>query len=511
MARELEVERKFTLAPGAAFPDLAGSPLLQGVGVAGLSEPTTHELRATYFDTPDLSLLSARVTLRRRTGGNDAGWHVKLPAGGQARRELRRPLGRSTGAVPRMVLEPLLGLLRGRPVVPVATVHTQRTVRNLLSSDGSVLAELADDQVVGTALRTEREPEAYVQVWRELEVELVDGGEEVLATASQALVEAGITGSDSASKLARVLARGAEPVPDPRTQDGQTGQELVLGHLTGLLRDLARADIAIRVGETDGVHQFRVTCRRIRSILREYRSVLRREQTDPLRAELAWIGAELSYARDAEVVLEHLLEVVEVQPQELVLGPIRERLRGERDRAERRLVREVHRSLSGARYLCLRADLDTVLSDPPLAGHAGRAARKVAAAALRDCSRRMRRRVGLVADTSGHDHDAALHEVRKAAKTLRYTAEAAETVRGRHADRVIAEATRLREGMKQVQEHLGNRQDTVVSRQECLRLGAEADAAGESSWTYGRLFTLEEARATTSEARFWGLWDELGL
>lgn len=513
MARQLEVERKFTLAPDAAVPDLAAAPELAEAGVAGLSDPVTHQLRATYFDTPDLRLLAARVTLRRRTGGTDAGWHVKLPSGGQARRELHHALGRSTLTVPRAVLEPLLGLLRGQPVVPVATVHTERTVRNLLSADGSVLAEVADDHVVGTALRTELEPEAYVKVWRELEVELIDGDDDVLAGAARALAAAGISPSGSASKLARVLARGVDLAPDGRAAKGrQTGLDLVLDHLTGLLRDLARADIAIRLGEADGVHQFRVTCRRIRSILREYRSVLSREQTDPLRAELAWIGAELSYARDAEVVLEHLLAVVEAQPEELVIGPVRERLRAERDRAERRSVREVHRSLSGARYLRLRADLEAVLTDPPLAAHAGRTAHKVAAAALRDCSRRMRRRVGLATETTDHARDAALHEVRKAAKTLRYTAEAAETVRRAGRDRdVIGEATRLREAMKEVQEHLGNRQDTVVSRQECLRLGAEADAAGESSWTYGRLFTLEEARAAESEARFWLLWDDLDL
>jgi len=33
-----------------------------------------HELVATYFDTTDLALAATGVTLRRRTGGEDAGW-----------------------------------------------------------------------------------------------------------------------------------------------------------------------------------------------------------------------------------------------------------------------------------------------------------------------------------------------------------------------------------------------------------------------------------------------------
>ena len=522
MAEQLEVERKFTLESDTVLPDIAAAPAMQQLGVAGVSDPVTYDLRATYFDTPDLRLAAARVTLRRRTGGSDAGWHLKLPTGGEARRELRHPLGRDTRTVPRAVLEPVLGLVRGRPVVPVATLRTERAVRNLLASDGTVLAEIADDRVVGTALGTEREPEAYVQSWRELEVELVRGGIAVLAAAAQVLADAGIAGSSSPSKLARVLARGVAAPADRRaTVEGhQTGAELVLTYLAGQLRDLARADIAVRRGDDDGVHQFRVTCRRIRSVLREYRAVLRRDQTDPLREELAWIAAELSSARDAEVVLEHLLAVVEAQPAELVVGPVRQRLLAERDVAEKRAVRQVHRSLSGARYLRLRDDLDALLADPPLAGHADRGAGKVAAAALRDCARRMRRRVDACNETTGADHDAGLHEVRKAAKTLRYTAEVAESVRppdsGEDAadDREAArrrEATRLREAMKAVQEYLGDRQDTVVSRQECLRLGAEAQAVGESSWTYGRLFTLEEARAAGAEKSFWQLWNDLDL
>ena len=38
-------------------------------------------LEAVYYDTPNLRLLAEGVTLRRRTGGEDAGWHLKLPVG----------------------------------------------------------------------------------------------------------------------------------------------------------------------------------------------------------------------------------------------------------------------------------------------------------------------------------------------------------------------------------------------------------------------------------------------
>ena len=43
----------------------------------------TDELRLinTYFHTPSAHLAQLGVTLRRREGGPDAGWHLKVPAG----------------------------------------------------------------------------------------------------------------------------------------------------------------------------------------------------------------------------------------------------------------------------------------------------------------------------------------------------------------------------------------------------------------------------------------------
>ena len=64
--------------------------------------PTAEsDLSATYYDTADLRLLRSRMTLRRRRGGSDAGWHLKLPAGADSRDEVRHPLGRYRKPPPR--------------------------------------------------------------------------------------------------------------------------------------------------------------------------------------------------------------------------------------------------------------------------------------------------------------------------------------------------------------------------------------------------------------------------
>src|ERR1035438_8732306 len=87
MDRYSEVERKFDADPGALLPDLSGA-------AAAVSEAVESQLDATYFDPADTSLARYHVTLRRRTGGDDAGWHLKLPAGQDERTQGRPPPGR---------------------------------------------------------------------------------------------------------------------------------------------------------------------------------------------------------------------------------------------------------------------------------------------------------------------------------------------------------------------------------------------------------------------------------
>jgi hypothetical protein len=63
-------------------------------------EAVTQRLSVIYFDTRDRRLAGAYLTLRRRTGGQEAGWHLLVPGAGSARQEVRLPLGRATVTVP---------------------------------------------------------------------------------------------------------------------------------------------------------------------------------------------------------------------------------------------------------------------------------------------------------------------------------------------------------------------------------------------------------------------------
>jgi len=198
----IETEHKYDVDPDFAFPDLAGL----GPGVTA-AQPQTQQLAATYFDTGDLRLAGAHITLRRRTGGSDAGWHVKLPVSKDTRRELHFPLGPDTGTVPPRVAEMVAEWAGDEPLRPIARLETTRTVRRLLDEAGGVLAEVADDQVTGSRpARQGQQGWQQTAAWRELEVELVSGGRDILGAAGTRLRAAGARPSASASKLSRLLS-----------------------------------------------------------------------------------------------------------------------------------------------------------------------------------------------------------------------------------------------------------------------------------------------------------------
>src|ERR1700745_1471803 len=102
-SRYLEVERKFDVVESTVSPSFEGIAAVDHV-----EKSPTQSLDAVYCDTPSQDLARHKITLRRRTGGHDAGWHLKLPAGRDARTEIRAPLGTSDPAAANNVPSALL-------------------------------------------------------------------------------------------------------------------------------------------------------------------------------------------------------------------------------------------------------------------------------------------------------------------------------------------------------------------------------------------------------------------
>jgi uncharacterized protein YjbK len=204
VADHLEIEQKYEADAGFTLPPFDGLP-----GVARIGAPDRYHLEATYFDTPDLVLIRNKVTLRRRTGGPDEGWHLKLPAGEGARQEVQEPLGLDT-TVPLRLRSRVADLVGDEPLYAIANLVTERTVVRLTGPADTVLAEVADDRVTARRLDPSGAPTPGPLIWREIEVEAGPAADpararDVLAAAARVLGEAGARPARSASKLGRLL------------------------------------------------------------------------------------------------------------------------------------------------------------------------------------------------------------------------------------------------------------------------------------------------------------------
>ncbi|MFE0175078.1 CHAD domain-containing protein [Streptomyces sp. NPDC059002] len=514
-----EIERKYDVGADAALPDLSGV-----AGVADVVDKGVVELDAVYWDTPDQRLAAASITLRRRTGGADAGWHLKLPVSlaEGVRDEVGAPLSET---VPRA----LLGLVRSRvreaELVPLVRLLSARDLRHLVDAEGTLLAEVSVDGV-----RAERlTGGGGTAAWSEVEVELADDGDPALLDkVEKKLKKAGVRRSSSASKLGRVLAettpkehRPKKAGPEGATKSGKkagkreavadavreavgegpgTAGDHVLAYLRAQRDALVSLDPAVRRDLPDAVHQMRVATRRMRSAFRTYRKILDRTVTDPLGEELKWLAGELGVDRDREVLTERLTARIAALPRTLLLGPVRGRLRiwtvARRTGSRRRTVAV----LDGKRYLALLDTVDALLAAPPLRPAASAPALDALPKALLKDYARLAARVERALDLpSGEERDLAMHDARKAAKRARYAGEAATPALGRPAERFARR-------MKAVQTVLGDHQDSVVARETLRALAVQAHLAGESAFTWGLLYGQEEAAAADRERELPQVW-----
>ena len=541
-----EVESKYDVAADAVVPDLADLPDVTVV------TPAVEQLReAVCFDTADRALVRAGVTVQRRVGGPDAGWHLATLGSSMPDVELRLPLSAGTDAVPTELLERVRGVAIGRPVGVAVVVLVRRSVRSLLDADGIVLAEVRDDQISARAPGDDGP-----RSWREWEVVPVAGRADVVRAVRTRLEEARAWPAAHRSTLERALGVGFAGTRTATSQRAPRGPAYVRGLVAGQLAELLAADLAVRSGAPGAVHASRIAARRLRSTLVSFGDVLADAMPDraldpacepvpdlgadpasapepepepdqfpdqnrdearadagvsgagcqpsvpaagfsarALRDELAWFGGELSMARDAQVMSARITARLDDELSRFVVGPVRERVATELADAVRRGTDQTSRALASDRYV----DLLAVLTE--LAGREsasiGPSARRLARSAVRSDVERLRSAIRAAGDVpdAGAERDAALHEARKKAKRVRYTAESVTPVLGRP-------ARRLAQAARELQDVLGEHHDSVVARTYLFALARRARRHGEDSFTYGRLHAREDDVALGLERRY---------
>ncbi|WP_138417428.1 CYTH and CHAD domain-containing protein [Sinomonas gamaensis] len=489
----VESERKFEIPGDAPAPPVESLP-----GVHGAGPGAVHRLEAVYFDTARLSLAARGITLRRRTGGKDAGWHLKLPLGPDKRIEVTEPLGSDAEKVPARLREMVAAHVRSRSLEPVAKVETVRRSTPLVGEGNSVLAEFSDDRVEAWSLLNAGAP----LQWRELEIELENGPVNLLDAAERLVGSHGGHRSAYTSKLARALGdsypRARTPSSPPRRKG--PAAEVLLAYLRRQIEALLRLDPRVRMGEPRAVHQMRIAARRMRSTLATFRKYTDRDAADYLREELKWVAQSIGEARDLEVMRERLERAAAAEPPELLMGPVVQRIDEELGARHHRAHASSLEALGGERYFALLDALEAFVEDPPLTDAGRRRARKAVARRVSHLDR-LREAVAAAQDATGTpESDPALHEARKCAKRLRYAAESARPVHGKL-------AKRLAKDVKRIQTILGDHQDSVVTRSLLRELGTSAYLEGANAFSFGRLHANEQQRAAEARAEFWRYWE----
>ena len=495
----LETELKLVLeAERAPFaPTLAP----ERAGLAGIVELPPLDLRATYYDTPDLRLARRGITLRHRTGERDgAPWTLKLPVEhGKAGRDSTSRDELSFDGPPTMVPdgaeELLTAFVRSAALTPVARLRTRRRRWSLRDRQGAEVAELVDDRV--SVLSRGR----VVQRFREVEIEGKGLDRDGLERIAGLLKEDGAAEAAQIPKLVRALGpRATAPpeavAPGPISPSDPAGMAVRAALARGLERIMVN-DPRTRLGEVEPLHQMRVGARRLRSDLRTFRPLVERSWAEGLREELRWLGGVLGEVRDLDVMIERLR--AESGDLGTDLAPLFQAL-DERQREARAALRA---ALGTARYIELLDRLVEGASSPDLTAAAARPCGEALPPLVRRSWRKLRRGGRALGPGSS---DAAFHRVRVLAKRARYGAEAVAPALGGKPGKAARAFAARAEG---VQEVLGELQDTVVSRETILEIARRRAEAGPLNLAAGRLVERELRRSEAQRALFPPAWKRL--
>ncbi|MEE1783785.1 CYTH and CHAD domain-containing protein [Streptomyces sp. SP17BM10] len=518
--QQVETERKYV---GAALPER----LDRIRGVATTERAAPQDLDTVYYDTSDLRLLRHHITLRRRTGAADEGWHLKLPLDADRRREIRLPA--AAGApndIPAELGAQVKAFTRGAVLTPVAHLRTHRARVLLRDENEEVLAEITEDRVAAQVLDAsrlaaappDRDPAATdgqavpdgaarppggssteISQWTEFEVELDHGTAALLERIDAVFADAELTRSPWPSKLARALGPTRLPGSRPSPARPGSGGAVVTDYLRTQHDALLTLDAAVRRAEEDSVHRMRVTVRRLRSLLRAHRKLFARSRAEPLAAELRWLARLLGRARDQEVLGENMVDQLDAVPASLRRHALRGRLTEHYAHRYHQAWQQVLLELDGNRYFALLDALDAFVTSPPLRRRAARKAPKYLSDVLRREQQRTLKRLDRALRTApGPARDQALHRARKAAKRARYTAEAAQApVPRRTEERAAAFSAR----MKKLHKALGTHHDAVILRRELITLNGEGTGDTGHAFVYGVLYERQRGTADACEER----------
>jgi CHAD domain-containing protein len=458
-APPVEVEWKL-LAP----EDVSETELAAVVADAGLelSPPSKRHHLDRYFDTPALDLSRHAIGLRLRESDGTATLTLKLrvppdvaasapwaegATGAWTRIELEADVRK--GAAPPGRASELPERLRhyaepfalARPLVEIARLATDRTLRELRAPGSGARAELAVDRV-----RVQGAERAGT--FTEVEIERLEGSVLPLRRLATDLERRLGLVPSAADKLERALAlAGMEPAERPFSSPGLLPDMPLRFGASRVLRwhldALALAEPIARIGEdVEGVHRMRVATRRMRATFRLFAAAFPPKRLASAQRFLRKTGTELGRVRDLDVMQGQLPALGNEVPRSVAadLEPLHALLLHFHGLARKRLVAWL---ASEGRLVRAQSFEAFALGVPSrLRGVAGKPLRDFAPGLLETAAQRVFRRGDRVRKGSPPEH---LHALRIETKRLRYTAEALVELYGPELDSFLRRMVKLQD------------------------------------------------------------------
>jgi CHAD domain-containing protein len=446
-----------------------------GVGYRA-SVGAVHRSEFVHLDSADWRLLRAGMSATYRPRGgllvaSFEGARAEQSIAGQRWPALLNALPDGPAVA---MLGPQVGV---RALMPVARTRAAGRIITVRNSDDKIVARVQWRQIIvlepRLASNTPDAPETPAltasaeagdtggELPGRVEVRPLRGYDRDAHRIRQLLADAGIREVSERDEFADLVARaelGPASPPQP-IRPGDRADVAVARVLLRALDDIEAAAPGVLADiDTEFLHDLRVDVRRTRSLLKRLGDVLPDGAVERFGPEFKWLGAASTPTRDLDVYLLGIDDLAAMVPHPEDLGPFVEYLENRRD-VERRALARALRS-DRFQLLCTqwRALLTDVVDRGAGSGRSGGARRtgvRRTVAALAD------ERLGAVYDAVARKAsrmDAAtpaekVHDLRKAAKDLRYLLEAFHPLADPERHRLVLK------DLKRMQDVLGEFQD----------------------------------------------------
>jgi CHAD domain-containing protein len=266
-----------------------------------------------------------------------------------------------------------------------------------------------------------------------------------------------------------------------------TARDVIGGYLVEQCSVIIDSEAQLRAGE-EVVHTTRVAVRRLRSTLRVFAELFDPGEAGRLEEELVWWANRLGEVRDLDILTQRQAALLAEVPPELILGPVASTIQTELAARRKAAVDAMTDTLNSARYRKLVALIHHWRADPPFTSVADSPSDALDPA-IKKAKKKARNRLATAVEVrqAGEPSDEMLHRARKASKRYRYAVEAAAPIWGAKADKIVAQR-------KDLQDLLGNYQDSIVSAAFLRELGARLGSrSGQNGFSYGMLYVREIA------------------